>query len=75
MAPSKDFNAPNAFVSYGYNPSLAAAVLFTVIFAITTALQFYQMVRKRAWFLMPFVVGSLLGSVGYIGRTLSSGDQ
>ncbi|KAF3030345.1 hypothetical protein E8E12_001182, partial [Didymella heteroderae] len=75
MAPSRDINDPNAFVFYRYHPSLAAAVLFTILFALMTALHFCQMVRKRAWFLAPFVVGGLFESVGYIGRILSSSNQ
>lgn len=59
MAGGKDINDPNAFVLYRYHPSQAAAVLFVVLFFLTTALHIFQMVRKRAWFLVPFVIGGL----------------
>lgn len=29
------------------------------LFALTTTLNLYQMVRKQAWFLTPFIVGGV----------------
>jgi hypothetical protein len=59
MAPSRDINNPNAFIFYRYHPSLAAAAVFMALFALTTTLHLYQMVRKQAWFLTPFIVGGV----------------
>ena len=42
---------------YLYHPSLAAAVVFTVLFAVTGFLHLYQMVRIRTWYLIPLTVG------------------
>lgn len=75
MAGGKDGDDPNAFVLYRYEPSLIAAAIFVVLFGLTTTLHVYQMIRKRAWFLTPFVVGGLFQTIGYIGRILSSKDQ
>lgn len=58
MAPSRDINDPNTFVFYRYHPSLLAAVIF-VLFGLTPAVHVYQMYRKRAWFLVPFIIGGL----------------
>ena len=47
------------FELYKYTPSLAAAVLFIVLFALTTSLHSYQMFRTRTWFYIPFLLGGL----------------
>lgn len=63
------------FVYYHYRPSIAAAVIFIILFFTTTALHIYQAIRKRAWFLIPFVIGGIFQFLGYIGRALSWNDQ
>ena len=50
---------PNAFVPYRYHPSLVAAILFIVLFAITTIIHIVQAVRSRARFLIPFIIGGI----------------
>jgi hypothetical protein len=47
------------FSYYHYDPSVAAAVLFIVLFFLTTLLHMYQMIRTRTWFLVPFVLGGI----------------
>lgn len=47
------------FSYYHYDPSVAAAILFTVLFFLTTLLHTYQMIRTRTWFLVPFVLGGI----------------
>ncbi|RAL09276.1 RTA1 domain-containing protein [Aspergillus homomorphus CBS 101889] len=56
---------------YRYYPSKAAAVIFTVLFAIATFLHLYQLIRRRTWFFIPFVIGGFC----YIGRILSSEES
>jgi hypothetical protein len=46
-----------SFRYYYYSPSTAAAILFIVLFGLTTILHSYQMIRTRAWFLIPFCIG------------------
>ncbi|EPS30730.1 hypothetical protein POX_b02267 [Penicillium oxalicum] len=60
------------FVFYYYKPSLAAAVIFTVLFGLSSILHFYQLIRTRTWFMIPFFIGALLETIGYIGRLLAS---
>jgi hypothetical protein len=60
------------FEFYRYTPSVAAAGLFIVLFALTTALHTYQIWRARTWIMIPFVLGGYCESIGYIGRILSS---
>lgn len=45
---------------YNYPPSFAAAVVFSVIYAIAMAVNLVQLVRHRAWFwwVMNFAVAS-----------------
>ena len=48
-----------AYKLYDYDPSKSAAVVFAIIFAITTLLHMFQMIRKRSWYFIPFVIGGL----------------
>ncbi|OJJ43481.1 hypothetical protein ASPZODRAFT_136359 [Penicilliopsis zonata CBS 506.65] len=61
-----------AWVLYYYNPSSAAAGIFLVLFGLGALLHFYQLVRTRTWFMIPFLIGAILETVGYVGRLLSS---
>jgi hypothetical protein len=47
---------------YRYYPSEAAAILFTILFAITTFVHLYQLIRHRTWFFIPFVIGGFCTS-------------
>ncbi|KAF4205762.1 hypothetical protein CNMCM8980_003812 [Aspergillus fumigatiaffinis] len=60
---------------YRYYPSEAAAILFTVLFAMTTFVHLYQLVRHRTWSFIPFLIGGFFEWVGYIGRILSSTES
>ncbi|KAI2941423.1 hypothetical protein CBS147321_5862 [Aspergillus niger] len=61
-----------AFTLYYYTPSAAAAGIFVVLFGINTVLHFLQLVRTRTWFMIPFFIGGILETIGYVGRLLSS---
>lgn len=52
-------NNPTTFHFYAYTPSLAAAVIFIILFALTTALHAHQLSKIRAWYLIPIVIGGL----------------
>ncbi|RYN17532.1 hypothetical protein AA0112_g12025 [Alternaria arborescens] len=60
------------FKLYRYDPSMAAAIVFIVLFLIVTALHFYQMMRTRTWIFVPFVLGGVFEVIGYIGRAISA---
>ncbi|KAJ8114770.1 hypothetical protein OPT61_g3419 [Boeremia exigua] len=64
-----------SFVLYRYQPSLAAAAIFTVLFGTTTGFHTFQSLQKRSWFMTPFIIGGLFETIGYIGRVLSSKHQ
>lgn len=59
---------------YHYDPSLALAVVATVVFGLLTTAHIYRMARTRSWFCAAFVVGGIFETVGYIGRILGSSD-
>lgn len=62
---------------YLYNPSKVAAVLFAILFGISTLLHFYQSIfqnRRRAWFMTAFLIGALMEVVGYSARIVSIND-
>ncbi|KAJ5526781.1 hypothetical protein N7513_010940 [Penicillium frequentans] len=63
------------FTYYYYTPSAAAAAIFIVLFGLSTLLHFYQLVRTRTWFMIPFLIGGILETIGYVGRLLSSRES
>ncbi|KAL1964528.1 hypothetical protein VTN77DRAFT_6825 [Rasamsonia byssochlamydoides] len=60
------------WVAYRYDPSMAAAVIFILLFLAATALHTYHVIRTRTWFFIPFVIGGIFETIGYIGRVVSS---
>ncbi|KAJ5773781.1 hypothetical protein N7457_008677 [Penicillium paradoxum] len=57
---------------YYYTPSSPAAGIFVGLLGLSTVLHLYQLLRTRTWFMIPFLVGGALETVGYVGRLLSS---
>ena len=49
------------FAFYRYDPSMSAAVLFTLLFIGTTGYHAFQMFKTRTWFFIPFVIGGICG--------------
>ncbi|KAJ5177407.1 RTA-like protein [Penicillium coprophilum] len=60
------------WTAYTYYPSLAAAAVFIVCFAIVTLLHTFHLFRTRTWFFIPLVIGGYFELVGYIGRAMSA---
>lgn len=72
---------------YNYKPSIVAAIIFTVLFALTTAVALWQYIRalrfpnaekldkKRVNIIIPFIVGGVCEIIGCIGRIVSSQEQ
>ncbi|KAJ5746542.1 hypothetical protein N7520_011724 [Penicillium odoratum] len=57
---------------YNYDPSPSAAIAFAVIFGLSVAFQIWQVIRKRSWFFIPFVIGGLFETIGYAARYYSA---
>jgi hypothetical protein len=47
------------FQYYYYEPNLAAAIVFVVLFALETGLHLFQLIRSRTWFMIPFLIGAI----------------
>jgi hypothetical protein len=45
------------FRYYHYDPSLVAAIIFIILFLLTTAFHSYQLLRTRTWYFIPFLIG------------------
>ncbi|OTA89345.1 hypothetical protein M434DRAFT_373847 [Hypoxylon sp. CO27-5] len=65
-------NEVPTFVFYQYKPSMAAAIIFIVCFAISALVHIKVLIQKRTWYFIPFVIGCLFETVGYLGRAMSS---
>ncbi|KAJ4405939.1 hypothetical protein N0V85_004584 [Neurospora sp. IMI 360204] len=62
------------FEFFKYDPSLAANAIFVVLFGITAVGHTFLLVRNRTWYFIPFVVGCLFETIGYIGRIIAAGQ-
>lgn len=51
--------ASSTFVLYHYTPTLIGAVVFAVLFFLTTAFHLYQRIRAHAKYFNPFIVGGI----------------
>ncbi|KAL0941484.1 Protein RTA1-like protein 1 [Colletotrichum truncatum] len=60
------------FEFYHYSPSLTAAIIFTVLFALSAAAHLYQSFRLKAWFFIAFFLGCAFEVIGCIGRIISA---
>jgi len=44
---------------YGYTPTLAGGIIFTILFLATTAYHTFQLSKARCWYFIPFVIGGI----------------
>ncbi|CRK12098.1 Protein RTM1 like protein [Verticillium longisporum] len=73
MAASEDGKDDKTeFVLYRYDPSLAAAVIFALIFLGITGFHTYKLVTTKTWFFVCFVIGGYMQVIGYAGRAVSA---
>ncbi|KAH7162030.1 RTA1 like protein-domain-containing protein [Dactylonectria estremocensis] len=59
---------------YHYDPSLAAAAIFAVIFGISGLVHSYQMVKGRTWYFLAFLIGVLFEFGGYAARAVNASE-
>ncbi|GKZ22387.1 hypothetical protein AbraIFM66951_011555 [Aspergillus brasiliensis] len=57
---------------YEYEPSVGAAIVAAGLFAATSLLHLFQMIRRRTWCFVPFVIGGFFETFGYIARYYSA---
>jgi RTA1 like protein len=60
------------YVLYNYTPSLAAAVVFVVIFVTITLGHIFLAWRHKLKFLIAFIIGGLFEAVGYAARAVNA---
>ncbi|KAJ5922307.1 hypothetical protein N7516_010010 [Penicillium verrucosum] len=61
------------FALYNYDPSVAASVIFALVFATSAAVHIWHAFFKaRAWFFTAFTIGSIMMTAGYISRAISA---
>ncbi|KAL7927973.1 RTA1 like domain-containing protein [Trichoderma austrokoningii] len=63
------------FSYYRYVPSLAAAAIFTALFFLALAGHIFRMVKAKAWFLTPLVIGCLFEVIGFAARAVSANQK
>ncbi|KAJ5096768.1 RTA-like protein [Penicillium angulare] len=56
---------------YGYEPSIAAGVIFIILFAASTLYHLWQLTKARCWYFIPFVIGGIFQVIGYICRVIA----
>lgn len=63
-------------VVWMYPPSLALAILATILYGMIFLTLFYQtIIRYRAWFFTTVVIGAAVELAGYILRSYSAHNQ
>ncbi|KAJ3536886.1 hypothetical protein NM208_g6534 [Fusarium decemcellulare] len=65
----------NEFKLYHYDPTIAGAVIFILLFLGTTLFHFWQLFRSRCWFLLPLAIGGIFEIVGYAARCKSGAES
>ncbi|KAI1459886.1 RTA1-domain-containing protein [Annulohypoxylon moriforme] len=63
---------PGFDYSYGYRPSLAAGIVFGVLFGIAFFGHSLQTIRLRRWTSALLAIGALIELIGWAGRTWSA---
>ncbi|KAH6670748.1 RTA1 like protein-domain-containing protein [Halenospora varia] len=64
--------AGEKYLLYHYNPSFAAAVIFIVLFGLSTGLHCVQLGLRRTWYFIPFVLGGIFETIGYVARAVNA---
>ncbi|KAK8239599.1 RTA1 like protein-domain-containing protein [Phyllosticta capitalensis] len=57
---------------YKYEPSKPAAVIFVVLFGLSSALHIAQMLKTRTWYMTAFIFGALFEVFTYVFRAINT---
>lgn len=63
------------FEYWQYRPSLAGAIVATIIFFGLSCFHGWRLFRNRTWFCIPFVVGGIFEAIGYAARGAAHNDD
>ncbi|KAF3921102.1 hypothetical protein AA313_de0208674 [Arthrobotrys entomopaga] len=61
-------NSTQKWVLFQYTPSIPAAVIFFILFGICGIFHIYRLFRFKGWYFVPFIIGVIFETIGYIGR-------
>ncbi|KAM6506945.1 hypothetical protein FALCPG4_018758 [Fusarium falciforme] len=67
--------ATSAPPKYHYDPSLAAAILFAVLFSLSGLVHAYQLVKGKTWYFIAFFIGLLFEVVGHAARAYNADES
>lgn len=59
------------YFEYGYLPSIAPGIAFTVVFFLIACVQTFYTIRYRAWWMLFLVIGAGLDCLGWVGRLVA----
>ncbi|KAH6887423.1 RTA1 like protein-domain-containing protein [Thelonectria olida] len=62
----------HTFKRYHYDPSLAAAVIFAVLFGLSGIMHAFQIFKHRTWYFTSFFIGVLFEFGGYAARAVNA---
>ncbi|KAJ5775377.1 uncharacterized protein N7511_000388 [Penicillium nucicola] len=62
----------NGYVLYNYTPSVGAAIAAIVLFSLATIVHIFLAFKHRLRFLIAFIIGGILETVGYVARAISA---
>jgi hypothetical protein len=62
---------PGRKSTYGYDPSLAAGIVFCALFGLSMLLHTFASIRYRTWWQLVFSIGALCEVLGWAGRAWS----
>lgn len=66
---------PVIYSVYGYRPSLAATLVFLILFGISSGIYLFQGIKTKTWFFsMAMVIGGLSEVMGYVAKLLLYND-
>ncbi|KAF2099829.1 RTA1 domain protein [Rhizodiscina lignyota] len=60
---------------YQYTPSVAAALIFAILFGYSSLHHTYQLFRSRSWFMIPLLLGCFCETGGFAARTISANQS
>ncbi|RKK65010.1 hypothetical protein BFJ69_g16508 [Fusarium oxysporum] len=75
LAMAANSEAEPVFRLYHYDPTIAGAIIFVLLFVGSTGAHFYQLWRARTWFMIPLAIGGILEFIGYAGRARSGQES
>ncbi|KAG4426423.1 hypothetical protein IFR04_000305 [Cadophora malorum] len=75
MLSARDLVVGEKYMLFEYQPKKVPAIIFIVLFGISSFLHVFQLIKKRTWYFIPFVIGGILETIGYVGRLISAGQE